>query len=96
MNARIPFFLAALLSGALAWSLSERLPAQEAAACTESRTLFQDVSRFGRKHSAAKNMTELHAEQAREGWAFAGMEVYTENGDLEGFFMTYSRAAPCP
>lgn len=97
MNARILPYLAAALAAALAWTLSERLSAgQGAATCTESRTVFQDVSRFGRKNSAAKNMTELHGEQAREGWVFADLEPYTENGDLEGFFITYSRAAPCP
>jgi hypothetical protein len=97
MSARTLPFLAALLAAALAWSLSSRLPAEEPAeACSESLTLFQDVSRFGRKNSAAKNMTELHAEQAREGWVFIDLEPYTENGDLEGFFLTYSRPAPCP
>lgn len=63
--------------------------------CQESITVFQDVSRLGRRDGAAKNMTEKHAEMARSGWRFADMEVYVENGDLEGFFLTYTRSAPC-
>jgi hypothetical protein len=40
-------------------------------------------------------MTQKHAEMARSGWRFAGMQVYTENGDLEGFYVSYTRAATC-
>ncbi len=48
-----------------------------------------DASRFGRKEKAAKGMTELHEEFAQEGWTVIGVAVYTENQDLEGFFVTY-------
>ncbi len=34
-------------------------------------------------------MTELHEEFAQEGWTVIGVAVYTENQDLEGFFVTY-------
>ena len=64
--------------------------------CEEAITVFQDVSRFGRKNRAAENMTELHAEKALEGWRLADMEIYIENGDLEGFFLSYIRAVACP
>jgi hypothetical protein len=40
-------------------------------------------------------MTEKHAEMALSGWRFAGMQIYTENGDLEGFYISYTRAASC-
>ena len=73
----------------------EGLSIHEPAACLESRTVLQDVFRFGRRNSAAKNMTELHAEQAREGWSFADPKPHTENDELEGFFLTCTRAAPC-
>ena len=65
------------------------------AACEESKTVFRDVSRFGRKRNAAKNMTEKHTEYTQNGWRFADMETYIENGDLEGFFLTYSRTISC-
>jgi hypothetical protein len=40
-------------------------------------------------------MTEKHAEMALSGWRFAGMVIYTENGDLEGFYVSYTRPAAC-
>ena len=64
-------------------------------ACEEAITIFHDVSGFGRRNRAAERMTETHAEMALEGWRYAGMVIYTENGDLEGFYLSYTRAAPC-
>lgn len=63
--------------------------------CQQSQTVWRDVSRFGRKNSAAKNMTEMHAENTKQGWKIIDMELYNENGDLEGFFLTYSRDVAC-
>ncbi len=68
---------------------------QPAAGCQEAMTIFQDVSVFGRKSGAAKNMSKKHREYAKDGWRFEDMEVYVENGDLEGFFLTYSRDTTC-
>jgi hypothetical protein len=56
-----------------------------------AETLYLDVGRFGRKGGAAAKMTRLHQEKALEGWTFHDMELYVENGDLEGFFVTYVR-----
>ena len=64
--------------------------------CEEAKTVFQDVSMMGRKDRAAKNMTQRHEKMAVEGWRFADMEVLSENGDLEGFFLSYTRMVPCP
>ncbi|MFT5140490.1 MAG: hypothetical protein ACI9CB_002154 [Rhodothermales bacterium] len=79
------------------------LLAQEAAGviavpetCQEAITGFQDVSGMGRKDKAASNMTKRHQEMAKQGWRFIGLEVYTENGDLEGFFLSYVRDVACP
>ena len=63
--------------------------------CEEAITIFHDASRFGRKDRAAEKMTERHNEMALSGWRFAGMAIYTENGDLEGFYVSYTRAAAC-
>ncbi len=63
--------------------------------CEQAITIFHDVSGFGRKDRAAERMTERHDEMALSGWRFAGMEIYTENGDLEGFYVSYTRAATC-
>ena len=78
-------------------SQSGNLSAQAAPAgrCEESKTIFRDSSRFSRRGMGAKNMTEEHDEYTRNGWRFADMETYIENGDLEGFFLTYSRTITC-
>lgn len=53
------------------------------------KTVFVDVSVLGKKDRAAKRMTKQHEEYAKEGWTVANVAVYTEDGDLEGFFVTY-------
>ena len=53
------------------------------------KTVFVDVSALGKKDRAAKRMTKQHEKYAKEGWTVANIAVYTENGDLEGFFITY-------
>lgn len=53
------------------------------------KTVFVDISGLGRKKKAAKRMTELHEQFAQEGWTVIGVAIYTENEDLEGFFVTY-------
>lgn len=56
-----------------------------------AKTIFLDVALFGRRGRATDRMNKLHEEQAREGWTFCSMSPYTENGDLEGFFITYTK-----
>jgi len=68
---------------------------QSDTACQEAKTVFQDVSVWGRKNRAAKNITRNSAEFALQGWKFSDMEIYTENGDLEGFYLTYVRDVSC-
>lgn len=53
------------------------------------KTVFVDVSVLGKKDRAASRMTKQHEKFAKEGWTVANVAVYTENGDLEGFFVTY-------
>ncbi|KAA9129797.1 hypothetical protein F3N42_14180 [Marinihelvus fidelis] len=97
MRKALTMLLVAAVPVAVLLALSPALVAQTTlAACTESITLFEDVSRFGRKNSAAKNMTETHQQMAAEGWSFVDQEVLYENADLEGFYLTYTRPAACP
>ncbi len=65
------------------------------AACQEVITIFRDSSRFSRRGGGARNMSEKHDEYTKGGWRFEDMETYIENGDLEGFFLTYSRDTVC-
>ena len=81
----------------MVFTQSGQLSAQTAQleTCEESKTVFRDVSRFGRKNNAADNMSKKHDEYTVNGWKFVDMETYIENSDLEGFFLTYSREIAC-
>lgn len=61
------------------------------AAATQATTVFVDASFGGRKNGAAKALSAKHAEMEAQGWRFGHLAVYTENGDLVGFFVTYLR-----
>lgn len=44
--------------------------------------------------SMANEATEKHAEMAKEGWKFQDLDVYVEDGDMKGMFVSYVRDAP--
>lgn len=87
--------LAAIMIGSLAaiWAQGLKnkssVPPPVVAKGKEGKTVFIDISSFGRKDHAAKKMTEIHEEMALEGFTVMSVAPYTENGDLEGFFVTY-------
>ena len=83
-----------LACGALAIPVSDAAD-HEPASCSTFATEFIDVSALGRKNSAAEKMTERANERAAQGWRQVDMEIYTENGDLEGFFMVFERTGAC-
>jgi hypothetical protein len=66
-------------------------PSGPAVAATKATTVFVDASFGGRKNAAAKALSSKHAEMEAHGWRFEHLAVYTENGDLVGFFVTYVR-----
>jgi hypothetical protein len=47
----------------------------------------------GNASSLAKAVNESHAKMEAEGWSYADMGVYIEDGDLAGMFVTYVRIA---
>jgi hypothetical protein len=58
------------------------------------KTVF--VSGHG-ESSMADKVNKMHAEMAAKGWKFADLDIYTENSDMQGIFVTYVRdAAPAP
>ncbi len=60
----------------------------------EAQTVWLDGKGQG---SMAKDATKMHVEMAKQGWKFQDLEVYTEDGDMKGIFITYVRAAaPAP
>ena len=92
-----PLFLTALLTISLSTSVFADSDAEQAAkAGLKAVTIFIDISRFSRKNGAAKKMTQSHQEFARHGYTLVAVNVYTENGDLEGFFVSYRQGDVMP
>ncbi len=58
---------------------------------TETQTVWVDATFGFRKKGGAKGINKTHKKMEAEGWCFKDFELYTENGDLEGFFLTYTR-----
>ena len=88
----LPIVLAFVLGAFLATAQSFAGKSKDEAASTNGhlgKTVFVDVSVFGRRNKAAKRMTKMHMEYAKTGWTVVNVAVYTEDGDLEGFFVTY-------
>ena len=72
-------------------ALSEEVPAQTSRATVEFKTVFVGVSAFNRRKGAAKKLTGLYAAEAEAGWRLSDLDLYIEDNDLEGFFVTFER-----
>ena len=88
--------LIALIALAPVASVAEEATPRAKEQCVENVTVFQDVSMLGRKDRLASNITDRHREMNANGWRFVDMEIYVENADIEGAFLTYARDVPCP
>ncbi|MEO6079545.1 MAG: hypothetical protein ABIQ86_07190 [Steroidobacteraceae bacterium] len=66
-------------------SIAADKPPQEAQGI---RTMFVDK---GSARSVLKAINVLHAKMEADGWVYRDMSVYTEDGDLQGIFVTYTR-----
>jgi hypothetical protein len=87
MRKTISAAAAALMTAALAF---QPAVAAEPEAAKSITTVFVNK---GSVSSVTKALNKLHAKMEAEGWAYSDMEVYTEDGDLEGIFVTYVRSA---
>ena len=66
--------------------------AQEAAAANlPAVTIWVDASWGFRNQGAANNLTKAHSAFAAQGYKVVSVEPYIENGDLQGFFVTYPK-----
>jgi hypothetical protein len=89
--------LAALLGCALPAQagLFDKKPEDTAAEAARSRlpaaTIWVDASWGFRNQGAANNLTRAHSAFAAQGYKVVSVEPYVENGDLQGFFVTYQR-----
>lgn len=53
-------------------------------------TVFVDATFGFRKNHMANEITKSNAKYAAKGYHYVDMAAYTENGDLQGFFVTYA------
>ncbi len=61
----------------------------------QASTIFVKDKTGSRKKGSASKISETHKTAESQGWDFKDLEVYIENGDLQGFFITYTRSHPC-
>ena len=54
-------------------------------------TIWVDATWGFRNQGAANDLTDAHKAFAAHGYRVQDVEPYIENGDLEGFFVTYQR-----
>jgi len=61
----------------------------------QASTIFVKDKRTSRKKGSADKISETHKTAESQGWDFKDLEIYIEDGDLQGFFITYTRPHPC-
>jgi hypothetical protein len=71
-------------------SKKEEEAAAKAAAQVNAKAITVYVNGKG-ETSFAEKMNESHVAMAAQGWRFAESQLYLENGDMEGAFVTYVR-----
>jgi hypothetical protein len=54
-------------------------------------THYLDANTGARTNGSARRMTELHARYHEQGYQVIDVDPYIEDGDLEGFFITYRK-----
>ena len=86
-------FLSCLLASAMLGGGATVATAADADTATNTRTVFIDKGSAG---AVVKALNKSHAKMEAEGWTYVDMGVYTEDGDLEGIFVTYVRKAASP
>ena len=99
---RIAFALACcLLLAGIPAVRAASLDAQVAAAAARharSVTVYVDATWGNRTNGMAKALNEAHDAFAAHGYVLVDVSAYVENGDLQGFFVSYAadRAVPGP
>ncbi len=66
--------------------------AEEAASANmQAATIWVDASWGFRNQGAANSLSRAHQAFATRGYKVLSVEPYIENGDLQGFFVTYQK-----
>jgi hypothetical protein len=93
-----PSYLASLLlavvlgaGGSVLLAHAGPAQAETTTASADTVTVFVDATLGFRKKHMANQLTKSHAEYAARGYRYVDMAPYVENGDLVGFFVTYTR-----
>ncbi|RYG14122.1 MAG: hypothetical protein EON92_03250 [Burkholderiales bacterium] len=69
----------------------EKSAAEAAAASMSAVTILIDASWGFRNQGAANDLSKSHQAFAQRGYKVVSVEPYIENGDLQGFFVTYQK-----
>ncbi|HET6632735.1 MAG TPA: hypothetical protein VFG73_08515 [Rhodanobacteraceae bacterium] len=83
--------LAAGLIGGCVGVGASNINVARAADGPQSITVFVDATYGFRKDHMARQLTRSHEEYAAKGYHVVDLSLYDENGDMEGFFVTYAR-----
>ncbi|WP_242106900.1 hypothetical protein [Luteimonas aquatica] len=91
-----PLLLALLLAAAPAQAaLFDKSPDKAAAEAARdgllAATIWVDASWGFRNQGAANSLSKAHQAFATRGYRVVSVEPYIENGDLQGFFVTYQK-----
>lgn len=90
-------FLALLLASALPAqaALFDKSPEKSAADAARDGllavTIWVDASWGFRNQGAANSLSKAHQAFASRGYKVVSVQPYIENGDLQGFFVTYQK-----
>jgi hypothetical protein len=69
----------------------EKSAAKAASAGMAAVTIWVDASWGFRNQGAANDLSQAHQAFARYGYKVVSVAPYIENGDLQGFFVTYQK-----
>ena len=61
----------------------------------QASTVFIPDQAGNRQTGSAEKLSKTHKTAESQGWNFDEMQIYVEDGDLQGFFVTYTRTHPC-
>ena len=98
MKTKLAAFIAAFALSAPALAQDDddaSTPGPKVCPNLQASTVFVKDKRGNRKDGSADRLSETHRTAQEQGWDFHDLEIYIEDGDLPGFFVTYTREHPC-
>lgn len=93
MTRLLPLLLGLAISAPAASESADKAARAAAEERLPAVTVYVDVTWGNRTAGAARALTASHQAFAAHGYRLVNVEGYSENGDLQGFFVSYQRAA---